>query len=99
MTTFQEIHDQMVASINKKEILNHIVLHLEQTFVGGPGGKKVLQKDDKTLVPDAAFESVIKELLEEIAGIEKELKKIASTPMTDLPEAVAEEPKKSKPKN
>jgi hypothetical protein len=77
MATFKEIQAQVLTSQNRKEVLNHIVNYLEENFrPNGADPKNFLLKEDRTPVPDEAFESVVTDLLLEVQTLDKNLKEM-----------------------
>lgn len=83
MPTFKEIQAEILAYQNRKEILNHLIDHLEDNFrPNGGHSKNFLLKEDKTSVPDAAFELVVKEMLDEVEAIDTHLDEIMNLQVT-----------------
>lgn len=77
MPTFKEIQNEILAHQNRKEILNYLIDHVEDNFrPNGGHPKNFLLKEDKTSVPDSAFESVVKDMLDEVASIDAHLNTI-----------------------
>lgn len=77
MATFREIQEKVLKSQNRREILNYLVSHIEETFRPNGGvAKSSLLKEDHTTVQDDAFEEVVSELLKEINSLDESLKKM-----------------------
>ena len=77
MATFKEMQDMVRGAQNKLEILNHLINYIEESFRpnGGPP-RNTLLREDKTSVPDEAFEDVVKSLLVEAQALDKGLKEM-----------------------
>ena len=77
MATFREIPEKVLKSQNRRELLNYLVSHIEETFRPNGGvAKNSLLKEDHTTVQDDAFEEVVAELLKEINSLDESLKKM-----------------------
>lgn len=77
MATFKEIQDLVLTAQNRKEVLNHLVNYIEESFrPNGGEAKNFLLKEDRTKVPDVTFEEVVSDLLEEVQALDKNLKEM-----------------------
>lgn len=87
MATFKEMQMVVQAAQNRREVLNYIADHLEENFRpnGGPP-KNTLLKDDRTPVPDGAFEEVVSDMLKEIAALDKGLKEMLDAEVNQKPQ-------------
>ena len=83
MPTFKQIQEQILVAQNRREVLNHLVDHIEENFrPNGDQPKNFLLKEDKTAVPDSAFEALVKEMLEEVEQIDNHLQSIMDLEVT-----------------
>lgn len=68
MATFSEVKDKFMMAKYKKQILDHLVEYIDSNFMGGDKEsllpkKTMLLPDEKLPVPEAAFESVVNDVL------------------------------------
>lgn len=83
MATFKELKDKSEKLLNRKAVLNYLVGHVDDMFMGaGSNDKNVLLRTDQMKVPKVAFDDVMTEMLNEIKEIDTELTTISNTPLS-----------------
>lgn len=89
MSTFREVHDQLMQARCRKAILVYLIEHIDENFIAPGGGQARLSilTDDKQRVPPEMFEAVVADTLNaELAALEEEVSRILSTQVEEKKE-------------